>query len=131
MDLRAGHGAGSEVKLARCGSARLRLWDSKGRPLVGCGPRLVLVTERSFEADKPPRERVLDGHYNECCDPRHYSTDPVSDSQGWLTLPALIPGVRYVLEYVDGEGVLRQTRVFRVEPGEQLRLPDLTIRDRE
>jgi RNA polymerase sigma factor (sigma-70 family) len=133
VDLTVGRGAGPEVKLARCGSARLRLRDGKGRPLAGCGPRLVLATEQSFPEDKPPRQRVAEGHRSSSCgyDPLHYATDPVSDKEGWLTLPALIPGARYVLGYVDVEGVVRHTREFRVEPGEQLQLPDLAIRDRE
>jgi hypothetical protein len=131
VDLTAGQGAGPEVKLARCGSARLRFLDAEGRPLAGRGLRLGLVTERSFAADKPPLEREADGHCSSCYDPRHYATDPVSDVEGWLTLPALIPGARYELEYADGEGVLRHTPEFRVEQGEQLLLPDLTIRDRE
>jgi RNA polymerase sigma factor (sigma-70 family) len=130
VDLRGGRGAGPEVKLARWGSAKVRLVDAKGRSLAGRWPRLVLLTERSFAVDQPPRERAADGHLSVCYDARHYSTDPVSDGEGWLTLPALIPGARYVLEYADVEGVLRYTPEFRVEPGEQLQLRDLAIRDR-
>src|SRR5262249_45756457 len=62
VDLTADHSEGPEVKLARCGSARLRLVDAKGRPLVGRGLRLVLLTERSFAVDKPPLKREADGH---------------------------------------------------------------------
>jgi hypothetical protein len=47
VDLTAGQGAGPEVKLARCGSARVRLVDAKDRPLVGRGPRLVLKKAKS------------------------------------------------------------------------------------
>jgi len=119
------------VKLSRCGSARVRLVDAKGRPLARRGPRLVLLTERSFSAGQLPLERAADGHYSECYDPQHYSTDPISDREGWLTLPGLIPGGRYVLEYADMQGVMRHTPEFRVRPGEQLQLPDLTIRDRQ
>jgi hypothetical protein len=126
------------VKLARCGSARVRLLDAEGRPLAGRGLRLTLLTERSFPADKPPRKREADGHYSVCYDPLHYCYDPqrygmepVSDGEGWLTLPALIPGARYALQYGDVEGMLRQTPEFRVEPDEQLLLPDLVIRDQQ
>jgi hypothetical protein len=94
VDLRAGHGAGPEVKLARCGSARLRLLDGKGRPLAGRRLDLALGTERSFPADKPPRQRAVDKSVSSWFDLRHYATDPVSDADGWLTLPALIPGAR-------------------------------------
>jgi hypothetical protein len=130
VDLKAGRGMGPEVKLARCGSARVRLVDGKGRPLAGRGPRLLLLTERSFAEDKPPLERAVDAQLSVCYDARHYATDPVSDREGWLKLPALIPGARYVLEYADVKGVLRHTPVFRIEPGEQLQLPNLAIRDR-
>jgi hypothetical protein len=61
VDLTAGRGAGPEVKLSRCGSARLRLVNDKGRPLTGRWPRLVLLTERSFAAGQPPLERAADG----------------------------------------------------------------------
>jgi hypothetical protein len=131
VDLTAGHGAGPEVKLARCGSARVRLVDAKGRPLAGRAPRLALMTERSFPADEPPLERTADGHLSVCYDPQHYSKDPVSDTEGWLTLPALIPGARYVLQYADVKGVLQLTPEFQVEPGEQVLLPELAIRDRK
>jgi hypothetical protein len=130
VDLTAGRGAGPEVKLARCGSARVRLLDAKGRPLARHEARLMLLTERSLPGDLPPLERAADDHFSFCYDPRHYATDPVSDGEGWLTLPALIPGARYMLEYADVKGVLRYTPEFRVEPGEQVLLPDLAIRDR-
>jgi hypothetical protein len=130
LDLTAGSDTGREVKLARCGSARVRVLDAKGRPLPGRWPRLLLLTERSFASDKPPLERAADGHLSVCYDPRHYPIDPVSDREGWLTLPALIPRARYVLQYADVAGVLRHTPEFRVEPGEQLLLPDLAIRER-
>jgi hypothetical protein len=130
VDLRAGGSVRPEVKLARCGSARVRLLDAKGWPLAGRGLRLALLTERSFLVDKPPLERAADGHLSVCYDPRHYDTDPVSDREGWLILPALIPGARYVLPYADMTGVWRFTPEFRVEPGQQLQLPDLAIRDR-
>jgi hypothetical protein len=91
----------------------------------------VLLTERSFAADKPPLERAADGHWSVCYDPRHYPRDSVSDGDGWLTLPALIPGARYAFEYADMKGLWRFTPEFRVEPGEQLQLPDLAIRDQQ
>jgi hypothetical protein len=131
VDLMVGHDAGPEVKLAPCGSVRVRLLDAKSRPLARRGLRLVLLTERSFPASKPPLKRAADGHLSVCYDPRNYSTDPVSDGEGWLTLPALIPGARYVLQYADVKGVLRFTPEFRGESGERLQLPNLVIRDRQ
>jgi hypothetical protein len=129
VDLTVGRGAGPEVRLARCGSVRVRLVDNRGRPLAGRSLGLVLLTERSFSAAKPPLEReTMDGHYDLWYNPLHYSGNQVSDAAGWLTLPALIPGARYLLEYTDGEGVMRHTPEFRVEPGEQLRLAELTLR---
>jgi hypothetical protein len=131
VDLRPGRDAGPEVKLARCGSARVRLLDAKGQPLAGRGLRLILLTERSFAASQPSLKREADGHVSVCYDPRNYATDPVSDREGWLILPALIPGARYVLQYADVQGVLRDTPEFRVAPGEQVQLPDLAIRDQQ
>src|SRR5262249_25712213 len=107
VDLTAGPDAGPKVKLARCGSARVRLLNAEGRPLAGRGLLPLLSTERSFPADQSPLEREEDAHMSVCYDPRHYprDLDPVSDGEGWLTLPALIPGARYVLQYADVEGV--------------------------
>jgi RNA polymerase sigma factor (sigma-70 family) len=137
VDLTAGRDGGPEVKLARCGSARLRLVDDKGRPQAGRGLlQLALLIERSFPADKPPRKREVDAQHCCCYDPRHYyddpqhhRTQPASDGDGWLTLPALIPGARYVLDYADVAGMRRFTPEFEVKPGEQLLLPDLAIQD--
>src|SRR5262249_13644058 len=138
VDLKAGQDVGPEGKLAPCGSVRVRLLDAKGQPLAGRGLRLMLLTERCFSASQPPLKRQADGHYSVCYDPRHYCYDPqhyctgpVSDGEGWLTLPALIPAARYVLEFADVKGVLRHTPEFRVEPGEELLLPDLVIQDQQ
>jgi RNA polymerase sigma factor (sigma-70 family) len=128
VDLKA-DGEGPDVQLAPCGSARVRLVDADGRPLAGIGPQLALLTERSFSANNPPSKRLADGHYGFCYDPQHYSEDhPVSDGDGWLTLRALIPGARYTLIYTDIHGAMQVVPDFRVEPGEQLHLPDLRTR---
>src|SRR5262249_12665285 len=70
VDLTAGRGAGPEVKLARCGSARVRLLDAKGRPLAGRGLRLGLVTERSVGGDKTPLQRAEGWHHSASHDRR-------------------------------------------------------------
>jgi RNA polymerase sigma factor (sigma-70 family) len=131
VDLTAGRGAGPEVRLARCGSACVRLVDERGEPLAGQSVKLKLLTERSFSAAMPPLEREADGHTDSWYDPLNYGGDRRSDAEGWLTLLSLIPGARYALKYADGDGLLRETPEFRVEPGEQLQLPDLAIWDRK
>src|SRR5262249_14926119 len=131
VDLTAGSDAGPEARLARCGSARVQLLDAKGWPLAGRRLRVGALTEGGVAAGKPPPKREADGHYSVYYDPRHYPINPVSDREGWMTLPALIPGARYALEYADVRGVQRFSPEFRVAPGEQVQLPDLAIRDRQ
>jgi RNA polymerase sigma factor (sigma-70 family) len=131
VDLAAGKDAAPEVKLAPCGSARVRLVDAKGGPVAGCAPQLFLLAGRSFSADKAPLKHEADPQFGWSYDPQHYSTDPVSDRDGWLVLPALIPGARYMLQYADVQGVFRLTPEFRVEPGKELQLPDLAVHDKQ
>jgi hypothetical protein len=129
LDLTADGSAGPEVRLAPCGSARVRLVNDRGQLLAGRKLLLLLLTERSFPAASPPLQREADRHADYWYDPLHYAENRTSDAEGWLTLPALIPGARYVLQYTDVEGVFRHTPEFRVEPGEQLQLPELAIQD--
>jgi hypothetical protein len=127
VDLAVGKDTAREVRLVPCGSARVRLLDARGRPVAGWAPELFLLSGRSFSADKPSLKHEADLQYGWSYDPRHYSTDPKSDRDGWLVLPALIPGAHYVLQYPDVEGVFRISPEFQVEPGKELQLPDLAI----
>ena len=63
-------------------------------------------------------------------DPLNYKTGPVSDADGRITLPALIPGATYrIIDYPtrrDPSG-LQLRKEFTVKPGEALDLGDIRI----
>jgi hypothetical protein len=124
VDLTSGCGAGPEVRLARCGSARVRIVDGMGRPRAGRHVGLWLLTERSFPTGPPPREREADGHFASWYDPVHYAHTPPSDADGWLTLPALIPGARYHLRDLQTN---QHYLAFTVREGEHKQLPDIVL----
>jgi hypothetical protein len=51
----------------------------------------------------------------------------MTDADGIAVLPALVPGLKYYVEFaVDGRWVSR-SRPFPVAPGETVRLPDMVI----
>jgi hypothetical protein len=55
----------------------------------------------------------------------HYQKGPHTDACGRVTLPALIPGVRYRMDhYVDADGGWRE---FEAVEGQTLSLPDVTL----
>ncbi len=84
------------VRLGPCGTARARLVDPEGKPVGGLtrpGLIAMVVTPGPMRSDKEAKEGALlaeDGLLIEI-DPINYRTGPVSDSQGRVVLPALIP----------------------------------------
>jgi len=124
------------VRLEPCGAAKARLVDSAGKPVTQyrLGPLFITMvvtpgptrratqqnTEQLF-ADEGPLSRI---------DPVNYGKPIVSDAQGRVTLPVLIPGATYRLidrttaQDPAGPQVRKE---FTVNPGETLELGDLLI----
>jgi RNA polymerase sigma factor (sigma-70 family) len=127
------------VKLATCGSARVRLLDDKGKALGNYRPLLwTLLPPGPHKAPKDLNYLISDGlrcddavwaaHTN----PMHYGDGPRTDAEGWVTLPALIPGATYRLSRFDGQvtdftaasGKSLDLREVRIRPaGEKVKLP--------
>ena len=121
------------VRLERCGTAKARLVDPRGKPVAEYrrpSVTMVVTPGPGFDArhEKPgvlfANEASLPG-----LDPTHYPTHPVSDAEGRMVLPALIPGATYRLfDITTGPGgVVSIRKEFTVKPGETLDLGDILI----
>jgi protocatechuate 3,4-dioxygenase beta subunit len=123
------------VRLEPCGAARARVVDAGGKPVAG---RLPDADIRMVDIPGPPYSRVQDkaGSFFAgerplyTVDPTHYQRDLVSDPEGRLTFPALIPGATYrVIDYStwrDPAGP-QVRKEFTIQPGETLDLGDIRI----
>jgi hypothetical protein len=83
-------GAEVTVRLQPCGSARLRVVDPKGKPRPRGRASLDLVLDGDFPVPLSHRALAPQGV-------------PLADKDGWVTVPALIPGARYRTYRGNGE----------------------------
>ncbi len=116
------------IRLEPCGTAKARLVDSTGKPIAGYrGSRLIamVVTPGSFPTSRAQRNDgrlTADAADLGAIDPITYGNGPVSDAQGRIALPGLIPSATY--------WVSRLRKEFTVKPGETLDLGDILIEKR-
>jgi RNA polymerase sigma factor (sigma-70 family) len=124
--------AGAFVRLEPCGTASVRVLRPDGLPATGC--RLEL--EMFLQPDSPleddfalaVRGLLADPYSATWVDPLNYGKPLTTDEDGKVTLPALVPGVRYRVAARWG-GFWMIQRPFAVRAGESLTLPDLRLRD--
>ena len=123
------------VRLAPCGIALARLVNSKGEPLVAYrDPYLISLTVTpgpdGFSKEAADENQLsADGDYLSRLDPDHYH-DLVSDGQGRVTFPALIPGAAYRIRdmtTVDDAGGRKTRKLFVASAGETIDLGDIVI----
>ncbi len=123
------------VRLQPCGLAMARLVDPKGQPLAGYrDPYLIsmIVTpgpDRLSDDDADKGVLSSEGDYLSRIDPERY-TDLVSDAQGRITFPALIPGATYrvfdqTARTANGGRPIRKE--FVAGSGEAIELGDIVI----
>jgi RNA polymerase sigma factor (sigma-70 family) len=105
---------GPDVRLDPCGSVAVQVSDRAGQPVAGLPIGLSLLIDRG-------PGQAGDAHPVEWFDPVNYPTRPVTGADGTATLPALIPGARYVLTTGSGTAKVRLGEV-RVGPGEATKL---------
>ncbi len=121
---RSAAGGPVTIRLEPCGTAKARLVDSIGKPIAGYrGSRLIafVVTPGSFSSrpqDNDGRLAADVAGLSEM-DPINFGNSPVSDAQGRIAIPSLIPGATY--------RVFRLSKEFTVKPGETLELGDVRI----
>ena len=125
------------VRLAPCGTAKARLVDGSGKPIAGHGNEFMLsMTNTSgrkpARPDSAPANTVpTDGDYLVRINPVHYQKAPVSDAEGRIVFPALIPGASHRIvdttARVTAGGTRAIRKEFTVKPGETLDLGDILI----
>jgi hypothetical protein len=117
------------VRLQRCGSAKVRFLDKEGQPLAGHWAEVEMVfapgaaryDSRAFQRGETAADTVNLANIHR----QAYQLDRGrTDEQGRITLPNLVPGVRYRLVRELGSRVLRE---LTVRPGEVLDLKDVKV----
>jgi hypothetical protein len=115
------------VTLEKCGTVTYRFVDSKGKPVPGYnGDTLLslLFLPEDFMTGSMSTDQVLnqEGSYQRYFDYLN-CRDLMSDENGCLSVPALIPGAIYRLN-TRFKGLPSE---IKVRSGEQLKLPDAAI----
>jgi RNA polymerase sigma factor (sigma-70 family) len=114
------------VRLEPCGTAKARLVDRDGKPVPGYHHPFMIsmvVTPGPHGLEARQQGRLgTDSDFLGRIDPAHYVNGILSDAQGRITLPALIPGATY---RISERSKLRKE--FAVRPGESLDLGDILI----
>jgi hypothetical protein len=128
------------IRLEPCGRAKARFVGPDGKPVgkLGMFPSLqLLITPGTHSFFKPdPAEQAkleADAAFMPNIDPSHYQqpNEPVTDAEGCITLPDLIPGALYrISDYSTREDQNKGVQIrkdFTVKPGETLDLGDILI----
>jgi hypothetical protein len=121
-----GKQAGGEpvtVRLDRYGSALARFVDKKGKPLANYHPAVELILVPGIPLTGEP---VLDKRPGADVATPFPRPGAATDAQGRLTLRPLIPGATYRITDFDNGRVVK--REFKVEAGQKIELPDITIK---
>ncbi|HYT88064.1 MAG TPA: RNA polymerase sigma factor [Gemmataceae bacterium] len=117
------------VRLAGTGAARARFVDAAGKPLANYRPLMWLLLPPGPHPLPQNLKTMLGsgvraegalwlGH----ADPARHGDGPRTDTQGRLTLPALIGGAIYRVQQSG-----RQAHDFTVQAGQTVVLPDLVV----
>ncbi len=140
----SGQQAGEDltIRLQPCGRATARLVGPDGQPLARFDlcrwpfvdlVKLVLTPGAdAFSRNPADRARLAaDTVYMVNVDPEHYRSGLITDAEGRVTLPTLIPGATYrISDYttvrVQDKGA-QVRRDFTVKPGEAADLGDIVI----
>jgi hypothetical protein len=128
-------GAPVIVRLEPCGAARARVVDPGGKPVAVSRRQMVInmvvtpgLPYRAVNAKGGPLAEEID---LDRLDPLNYKPELVSDADGRITLPELIPGATYrFIDYttvVRGETGPEVRKEFTVKPGETVDLGDIRI----
>jgi beta-lactamase regulating signal transducer with metallopeptidase domain/5-hydroxyisourate hydrolase-like protein (transthyretin family) len=100
------------VRLAPCGTATMRFVDPQGKPLVGYRPRLDVKVV-------PEGPAIFYG--------KDLAPSPPTNDQGYVTLPAVIPGAAYRVLVYKGSA-LQQLKPFTVAAGQSVDLGTMTVK---
>ena len=133
------------VRLEPCGAATGRLVDAHGQPLAGhpktpmlpqspMGLIRMIVTPGAewLRGDPAGATRLFMAMANlSTIDPINYPEEPISDAQGRIVFPVLIPGATYRVSDFSmirsEKPAIHLRREFTVKPGETVDLGDILI----
>jgi RNA polymerase sigma factor (sigma-70 family) len=120
------------VRLKRCGTAKARLVDEKGKPLAGEQVYVEMVITRgvphvdAFKNIGPGADTA----YTSWFDPQGYGNRK-TDAKGQITFPTLIPGATYWLNgQRPNRGLFNLNKEFKAEAGKELDLGDITVKSK-
>jgi RNA polymerase sigma factor (sigma-70 family) len=127
-------GAELTVRLQPCGQAKARFVGPDGEPIAKLVPNLEILATPGRPAfsrnEKDWTELEADAAHMPGVDRKHYwgPNRPVTDTDGRITLPTLIPGALYRLRDLPGARYrVRNFKEFTVKPGETLDLGDIVV----
>jgi protocatechuate 3,4-dioxygenase beta subunit len=109
-----------EVRLAPCGSAKIRFVDGDGKPLAKHKPWVQLVVTPGPPANQAIKEGKLSAEVVTLISQYIDETEPRADADGVLTLEGLIPGATYRIKQTRLEGEV--IKEFTAEAGKALEL---------
>jgi RNA polymerase sigma factor (sigma-70 family) len=109
-----------EVRLAPCGSAKVRFVDADGKPLPKHKPWLQLVVTDGPPANQAIREGKFSAEVVTLISQYPDDKEPHADADGVLKLEGLIPGATYRIKQARLEGEV--IKEFKVEAGKALEL---------
>lgn len=114
-----------EVRLAPCGSVKLRAVDAQGKPAAKHSfPLEIVVTPGASRLDRKAYERgelIRDSTFIGNVDRVNHWNPTLTDEEGRVTFGALIPGATYLV----------MGREFKVEAGKTLDLGDMVVETKE
>jgi RNA polymerase sigma factor (sigma-70 family) len=109
------------VKLAPCGTVRVRVVGPDGRPAAGREVTVSLLVARDRRPGEPA---VSDPQPADWFDATNYPARRTTDAAGVAELTALVPGAEYRIAVNSGTAKAA-VGTFTIEPGRTLVLPDV------
>jgi hypothetical protein len=123
----SGKQAGEEVTvhLAPCGRATTRLLEADGKPLARWPVGLdIVITPGPHRLDRKTNEKGDLAADEVAVSNFDFKNVPLTDAEGRVTFPALIPGATYrIVELADRDDVVKCE--FKAESGKTVKLPDV------
>jgi hypothetical protein len=118
------------VVLKPCGEAKFRLVDAEGRPVADHEPTVEMVVTpgpHHFDAKSAQAGKLAgDSDFIQNVDRLNQGDRHISDKDGRILVPALIPGATYqIVTRLNNE--FQIAKVFQAQANESLDLGDITV----
>ncbi len=119
------------VRLLPNGRAKARFVGPDGKPVAKIFPHFEILGSPGPDAwSEDPKDRAqlaADAAYMPNVDRKHYWRGPLTDADGRITLPDLIPGATYRISDRSEPGKPHVRKDFTVKPGETVDLGEILI----